>query len=85
MSRSPTNLRAAAAALRSMADALTADLAGLVRHGGLSTWRGPAAERHRAGAFVQQHRVDAVSAELQRVADALDDRADAVEPAEPVR
>lgn len=71
MSRSPAHLRAAAMALRAMAAALAADTADLVRQGGLSTWRGPAAERHRAGALVQQRHIDAVVDELWRIANEL--------------
>lgn len=79
MSRSPAHLRAVAAALRAMAGALAADVDGLVAHGDLSTWRGPAAERHRAGALVQLHRMDAVVAELRRLANALVNQADMAE------
>ncbi|HEU5152995.1 MAG TPA: hypothetical protein VFU19_21055 [Iamia sp.] len=75
MSQTPTQLAAAAAAVRALATALTADVAGLAAHSGPATWLGPAATAHRARAGRVAGDAHAVAAELARVADGLDQRA----------
>jgi len=75
MSRSPAHLAAAAAAVRALATALTADVAGLAAHSGPATWTGPAASEHRRRSARAVDDARAVAAELDRVAAALDDRA----------
>lgn len=67
MSPSPAHLRAVADALNAIADGLGADIADLLPLGGPTTWLGPAADLHRAGALRQESRVEQAVAELRRV------------------
>lgn len=75
MSRSPAHLAAAAVALRALASALAADFDGLAAHSGPGTWMGPAADAHRRRATTATGDARAVAAELERLADGLDEHA----------
>lgn len=81
MAPTASALRAAAEGLRTTARRLDLDVEPLADHGNEQTWMGPAARSYRRSAVEAQRRMARVTADLRRLADRLDRRAEAIEEA----